>query len=125
ADSDFGSGDITTTGAIMIGTLTLKAGSIQDSSGDIEFGNENLTTLGLISANAIISTDSIIAAHVITGDSFITGGNIGPTGDPDLLQLAANALTVNGTITSTGNVSVTGTITASSFLKTDTSLLIS
>jgi hypothetical protein len=44
----------------------------------------------------------------LTTGAIVTTGNIGVSGDADLLQLAANALTVNGTITGTNiNQSVT------------------
>lgn len=64
-----------------IGNLTLANGSITDSGGAISFGNENLTTTGSGTFNSII-----------------TGSDIGVAADTDLLQLAANALTVNGTV---------------------------
>ena len=46
----------------------------------------------------IIDVGSITSDSTITGASFITTQNIGISGDIDLLQLAANALTVNGEI---------------------------
>lgn len=70
-----------------VGTLTLADGSITDSGGAISFGNETLSTSGSI-----------------TGDSFITGSDIGVSGDIDLLQLVANQLTVNGDIIPTGYI---------------------
>ena len=46
-----------------------------------------------------------------TGDLLVDGGDIGLTGDADLLGLAANALTVRGSMTATGAVSgTTGTL---------------
>ena len=72
------------------GDLTLTA-----SGGDIAFGNENLSTTGSI-----------------TGTSFITGGDIGVAADTNLLQLAANALTVNGATTVTGTVQSAGFLTS-------------
>ena len=41
-------GNISTTGTVSAGTLTLAAGSIADSSGAISFGNENLSTTGTL-----------------------------------------------------------------------------
>ena len=40
---------------------------------------------------------------ILGGNLRVNGGNIGITADTDLLGLAANALTVNGTLTVTGN----------------------
>ncbi len=39
----------------------------------------------------------------ITGDLQVNGGDIGLSGDTDLIHLAANLLTVNGALTATGN----------------------
>ncbi|GAH23327.1 unnamed protein product, partial [marine sediment metagenome] len=112
ADSDFGSGDITTIGTfnagainagiITLATLSLESGLITDFTGTISFGDEHLLTTGTFAATEITAT------NVVTGSSFITGGDIGVAADTDLLQLAANALTVNGTITSTGTPFITG-----------------
>ncbi len=44
----------------------------------------------------------------ITGDLRVDGGDIGPSTDVDLMQLADNALTVSGTGTITGGLSVDG-----------------
>jgi len=48
-------------GGTTVGSLTLDDGSITDSSGDISFGDENLSTTGTLGAGAI------------TGTSFATG----------------------------------------------------
>jgi len=75
--------------------------TITDNGGNISFDNENLSTTGTLEAGAI------------TGTSLITGGDIGIAGDTDLLQLAANALTVNGTIGS-GAITSTGAVEGTS-----------
>lgn len=46
-------------------------------------------------------------AYVDASGNLVVAGNIGVSGDTDLLQLASNALTVNGTITATSTI--TGT----------------
>ena len=53
-------GDLTVDGTVTFGTLSaiggtllLESGSITDSTGDIDFGNENLTTTGTITAGSI------------------------------------------------------------------------
>ena len=62
------------------GTLALAAGSITDSSGDIDFGNENLvttgtfgagvTTVGNLTCGSITSTGSSIVFEGATSDDF-------------------------------------------------------
>ena len=54
----------TVTGATgsTIGNLTLANGSITDSSGAIDFGNENLSTSGTLSAGAITGTSFVIGS---------------------------------------------------------------
>ena len=61
---DFGSSKTFVTGSTF-GTLTLANGSITDSSGAIEFGNENLTTTGTIAAG----DDSVIGNLTLTDGS--------------------------------------------------------
>jgi hypothetical protein len=51
-----------------LGTLTLAAGSITDSSGAISFGNENLTTTGSVTANSVV-TPTISQTGSITLDA--------------------------------------------------------
>lgn len=60
-------------------------------------------------------TGRIVANSYISGDSLITGGDVGIVADADLLQLAANALTVNGTLGA-------GAITGTSFIIGDNTL---
>ena len=48
--------------------------------------------------------DLYAVSGTLSGNLLVNGGDIGITGDTDLLQLAANALTVNGAITSTGEI---------------------
>ncbi|GAH48006.1 unnamed protein product, partial [marine sediment metagenome] len=57
---------------------------------------------GIFNADPINQILRFNAAVIVT--SLITGGNIGVAADTDLLQLATNALTVNGALTVTGTV---------------------
>jgi len=51
---------------------------------------------------------NISATGSITGKSLITTGNIGIAADTNLIQMAANALTVNGSITASGDMLISG-----------------
>jgi hypothetical protein len=53
------------------------------------------------------STVDLLTTGSITGGSFVTGGDIGVSGDTDLLQLVANALTVNGAIDGKSSIACT------------------
>ena len=63
--STFTSTISTATGS-TIGNLTLANGSITDSSGAIDFGNENLSTSGTLGAGVITATGLTIGSAVIT-----------------------------------------------------------
>ena len=52
-------------GSLYAGNLTLSSGSITDSSGTIDFEDENLTTTGKITGEQITSTDDINASDSI------------------------------------------------------------
>ncbi len=71
---------------VGIDTMTISGGRIFDTSGQITLDTNNFITTGTLGAGAI------------TGTSLITGGNIGIAADLDLLQLAADLLTVNGKV---------------------------
>ena len=61
--------------AVNAGTLTITSGSITDSSGDIDFGNEDLCTTGTIESGCLLSLDT---------QPFLSGGAIaGFTKDVD------------------------------------------
>jgi len=87
-----------------------------DNEGKLQFmcgtnGDETFMTInasGIADIANSLTIDTInehTAAAGVTIDSVILkDSGIGVTGDTDLLQLAANALTVNGTVTATGNV---------------------
>lgn len=60
ANSDFGSGDLTTTGSYTAGTLTVSDGSIVDTDGTIDFTATNLTTTGSYTAGTLTVADGSI-----------------------------------------------------------------
>lgn len=76
-----------------------------DSNGLLDADDEILAVdrtnirLGINKYNPAVTLDvvgAITASGIITGNSIITAGNIGIVADADLLQLAANFLTLNG-----------------------------
>jgi len=104
---------------INAGTLALAAGSITDSSGAIDFGNENLVTTGTFGAGT--TTVGTLTCGVLTS----TGSSIvfeGATADASETTITVTDPTADRTITfpdTTGTVitsgdtnSVTGTIIA-------------
>jgi len=141
-----------TSTTLNAGTLALAAGSITDSSGAIDFGNENLTTTGTatlatvdinagdidgttIGANsAAAGTFAAIVGTTITGSSLaITeDGTIvfeGATDDAHETTLTVTDPTADRTITlpnNTGTVITTGSSDAvtGNMLKTSSTLLI-
>ena len=48
---------------VVSGTMTLTSGSITDSSGSIDFGNENITTTGIIEGGTITQGGSSLATQ--------------------------------------------------------------
>jgi hypothetical protein len=114
-------GDLTTTGNVVvsstmgaqsgstIGNLTLANGSITDSSGDISFGDENITTTGTLAmatgssfGNLTLADGSITDS---SGDISFGDENITTTGN------------LNAGVTTLGSITVSG---ASSFVGTTT-----
>jgi hypothetical protein len=65
------------------GTLSLAAGSITDSSGDISFVNENLVTTGTLGAGAITTTGAFKGAD---------GYTIGNASVADIMTLASTGI---------------------------------
>ena len=65
-----------------IGNLTLANGSITDSVGAIDFDNENLTTVGTVSAEQLTTTDDLTVTDVanIDGTMTISSGSITDSG---------------------------------------------
>jgi len=93
-----------------VGTLTLADGSITDSSGDISFGDENITTTGTITAatgsqigNLTLADGSITDS---SGDISFGDENITTTG-----TLNVSGLSTLSTLNVTGTTSLVGTTT--------------
>ncbi len=92
------------------GNLVFIGSGVTSGSG----GNYHLLHLGV---GAGFATDVFYVKGngigYFSGDLIVNGGEIGITADTDLLSLAANALTVNGTVTTTGTVDVAGVMAIS------------
>lgn len=68
-------GEVLAASALINSTLQFSSGSITDTGGAISFGNENLTTTGIIQAEHLYSTDDLVIddAATITGLTRIGG----------------------------------------------------
>ena len=73
---------------LTAGTLTVGSGSVTDSSGAISFGNENLTTTGIVTA----AGTSVFTNLDISGDVDVDG-----TLETDALSIASTTITATGT----------------------------
>ena len=84
---------------VSTGAMSLSNGSITDTSGDISFGDENLTTTGTLNAGAITGTSITGSGGTHTlGTVEISGNEIRST---DSTTLTVNdALTVSNTLKS-------------------------
>lgn len=80
-------------GTISIGTLSLTGGSVTDSSGSIDFDNENLTTTGNISGGVITGT-SLVADDTINTVTLVPGSYTDTTG---AIAFGAANLSTTGT----------------------------
>ena len=89
-----------------IGNLTLANGSITDSSGAISFGNEDLSTTGTLGCGVLTA-----ASGSAVGNLTLANGSI--TDSSGAISFGNENLSTNGTL-GCGNLSVTGTIAASS-----------
>jgi hypothetical protein len=69
---------------LTAGTLTIGSGSVTDSSGAISFGNENLTTTGIVTA----AGTSVFTNLDISGDVDVDG-----TLETDALSIASTTIT--------------------------------
>ena len=115
------------------GTLALAAGSITDSSGAINFGNENITTTGQITVGRIVTTGDTAGNNNFEDDIMLKSGHViffeGATEDAYETTLTVTDPTADRTITlpnNTGTVITTGSSDAvtGSMLKTSSTLLI-
>ena len=100
---------------VNAGTATLAAGSLTDSSGAIDFGNENLTTTGTLASGAITTSanltinSSAIVFEGATADAYETTVTVtDPTADRTI-----TIPNVIGSVVTTGDSNtVTGTMIA-------------
>jgi hypothetical protein len=113
-------------GALTAGTLTVGSGSVTDSSGAISFGNENLTTTGIVTA----AGTSVFTNLDISGDIDVDGTtNLDVVDIDGAVDMASTALVTgvltttaatvfnggfasNAASTLTGNLGVTGVTTS-------------
>ena len=106
-----------TSTTVNAGTLVLAAGSVTDTSGAIDFGNENLvttgtfgagtTTLGALTCGTITSTGATIVLEGATDDGYETTLTVtDPTADRTI-----TFPNITGTVITTGDTdTVTGTM---------------
>ena len=92
---------------LAAGTLTIGSGSITDSSGAISFGNENLTTTGIVTA----AGTSVFTNLDISGDIDVDGTSNLDIVDIDGAVDMASTLQVDGVATFTGRDIHSGGIT--------------
>ena len=109
----------TVTGTTLnAGTLALAAGSITDSSGAIDFGNENLTTTGTLTAGnatvgTITSTGATIVLEGATADAYETTLTVtDPTADRTITfpNATGDVVTTGDSNTVTGTMITTDTV---------------
>lgn len=87
--------DILTAGTLGCGTITSTGNVVVADAANI--GSVSDPDAIQIEADGdIVMTQDLAVTGVVTGGSFITGGNIGVSGDTDLVQLSANTVVVNG-----------------------------
>ena len=79
---------------VVIDTLTISTGSITDSSGDINFDNENLTTTGNITG-AIVKGSSLVADDTFDSVTLVPGSYTDTTG---AVSFGAANLVTTGTL---------------------------
>lgn len=96
------------TDEITVGTMTLAAGSIEDTSGLIDLGATDLTTTGSITAGSITMTGT----SGVFGTTTVDNGTISDT--TGTLSFADENLTTTGTITTGTLLLAGGSITDSS-----------
>jgi len=103
---------------ITVGTLTLSGGSILDSSGAIDFGNENLTTTGSVGAtSAGIGTLSLVGGSITDSSGAISfnNENLSTSGSITVgtLLLAGSSITDSSGTINFGNedLGTTGNVT--------------
>ena len=90
---------------LTAGTLTIGSGSVTDSSGAISFGNENLTTTGIVTA----AGTSVFTNLDISGDVDVDGTTNLDIVDIDGAVNMATTLLVTGNVDFNGDLDVDGT----------------
>jgi len=98
------------------GNLSIASGSITDTSGNISFGNENLTTTGTINGGAITGTSITGSGATHTLGTIEISGNTIRSTDSSMLIVNDN-ITINNSLVAgvtTLNPSGTSNITSSS-----------
>ena len=114
----FNTGNVQTQNALVVdndsaGYLTLSSGSILSESGEISFGNENLTTTGTLDAGA-----TTLASLNVTGSLTVDGsGNIGSVTDIELDSISANTNDISLNLTDNRPSALDITQGANSYLK--------
>lgn len=106
-------------GSLFVGTLTLAAASITDSSGTISFGDENLVTTGnitgaIVTGTSLVADDTVNQLTIAPGSITDTSGTIS-FGDENLtttgtLTAAAGSQLADFTFNSGTILNSTGTI---------------
>ena len=99
---------------LTAGTLTIGSGSVVDSSGAISFGDENLTTTGIVTA----AGTSVFTNLDISGDVDVDGTSNLDVVDIDGAVDMATTLTVAG-LTTIASLKGTGAVTVTDILDED------
>jgi len=89
-------GTITTASTVVAGTLTLSSGSINDSSGTIDFDNENLVTTGNITGAIGYFTSSIEVGPLVGNALILAPGSI--TDESGAISFGNENLSTTGTL---------------------------
>jgi hypothetical protein len=103
------------------GTLTLAGGSITDSNGAVDFGDENLSTTGTLGAG----TTTLSSTLNVTGAGEFDS-SLGVDGNLRVGSGGASTFQVNGTsgaLSTSGDISTSGGVQASTAIVTGTALL--
>ena len=100
-----------------VGNLTLANGSITDSGGTIDFGDENVSTTGTLGAGvATLATGSTVGNLTLANGSITDSGGSISFGDENV---STSGTLASGAQTVTGNVTASGTVTAEQLTTTD------
>ncbi|MFZ9018345.1 MAG: hypothetical protein ACO23O_15280, partial [Ilumatobacteraceae bacterium] len=94
------------TGDLLVDTLKIDAGSITDSSGAIDFDNENLSTTGSLAAGSAAIAD-------LTDGRVVLAGTAGELEDDANLTFNGSILAITGAVDASGSVAA-GTMTIDS-----------